>query len=39
MLYRRVWQARTKGGKVWRCGLFLFGVLPLYIADVTAREL
>ena len=40
MITKRVWiQTVPRSGREWlREGWYLFGILPLYVRDLTARE-
>lgn len=37
MIVKRVWEAVKSGGLLWKVreGWFLFGIVPLYIRDLT----
>ncbi len=40
MIIKKVWKQRSRGGLVewYREGWYLFGIVPLYIRDLTDRE-
>jgi hypothetical protein len=38
MIVKKIWYARKGMNDFARCGWYLFGIIPLYIADMQPRN-